>query len=76
MAIAKLSDREGKGARPLLRSWSQSRSGGRRSVVVKITLGWNRIWLLLWRVVFRDGAEQAEGDTAGAGGEMGTRRRR
>ena len=71
MAIAKLSDREGEGARPLLRSWSQGQSGGRRSVVVKITLGWNKIWLLLWKVVFRDRAEQAEGDTAGAGGEMG-----
>jgi len=38
---------------------------------VKITLGWNRIWLLFWKVVFRDRAEQAEGDAAGAGDEMG-----
>jgi hypothetical protein len=31
---------------------------------VKVTLGWNRIWHLFWKVVFRDRTEQADGDAA------------
>jgi hypothetical protein len=45
--------------------------GGRGSVVEKITWGWNGIWLLFWKVIFRDRAEQAERDAARASGEMG-----
>ena|ERR1700722_7886144 len=56
-AIAKLSDREGEGARLLLRSWSRGRLGRRGGVVRRITLGWNGVWLLFWKVVFRDRAE-------------------
>ena len=69
-AIAKLSDGKGKGARSLLRSWSRCRPAGCGGVE-KITLGWNGIWLHFWKVVFRDRAEQAEGDAARTGSEMG-----
>jgi hypothetical protein len=67
-AIAKLCKGEGEGARPQLRSWSQSRSGGHGGVVVKITLAWNRIWPLFWKVMFRDRVDQAKGDAGSAGG--------
>jgi hypothetical protein len=70
-AIAKLSDREREGAWALLRGWSRGRSDRGWGIVEESPLGWNGIWLYFRKVMFRNRAEQAKGDTARAGGEMG-----